>query len=51
VALIISGTEVSFLVGAIVALGGALLMIARLPSAAPTPSATSETDPESNQHP
>jgi len=41
-----SGTELSFLVGAIVALGGALLMIARLPSAVPTPSTTSQTDPE-----
>jgi hypothetical protein len=44
-----SGTEVSLLVGAIVALAGALLMIVRLPSADSTPSPASKTDLESNQ--
>jgi len=40
-----SGAEISLLVGAIVALAGALLMIARLPSEGSTPP---KTDPESD---
>jgi hypothetical protein len=45
-----SGTEISLLVGAIVAAVGALLMIARLPSKPAAPSTTSRTGPGSNLH-
>jgi EmrB/QacA subfamily drug resistance transporter len=45
-----SGTEISFLIATVVALGGALLMIAWLPSASPASSTRSQPERESDPH-